>query len=46
MDHLFHYFKRQAGHGREDIGPIYFTPHLVQREHGLGNVLAALFRTI
>ena len=46
MDPLVQYYRRQAGHGREDIGSIYSTPPFVQRRHGLGNVLAGLFRTL
>ena len=46
MDPLVQYYRRQAGRGREDIGSIYSTPTLVQRGHGLGSVLAGLFRTL
>jgi hypothetical protein len=46
MDPLIQYYKRQAGHGREDIGPIYSTPPFVQRGHGLGSVLVGVFRTL
>jgi hypothetical protein len=46
MDPLVLYYRRQAGRGREDIGPIYSIPHFVQRGHGLGDVLAGLFRTL
>jgi ABC-type phosphate/phosphonate transport system ATPase subunit len=46
MDPLVLYYRRQAGRSREDIGSIYSTPPFVQREHGLGNVLAGLFRTL
>jgi len=46
MDPLVQYYRRQAGRGREDIGSIYSTPPFVQRRHGLGNVLAGLFRTL
>jgi hypothetical protein len=46
MDPLIQYYKRQAGDGREDIGPIYSSPPFVQRGHGLGSVLAGLFRTL
>jgi hypothetical protein len=45
MDPLVQYYERQAGHGREDICPIYSTPPFVLRGHGLGSVLAGLFRT-
>jgi hypothetical protein len=44
MDPVVLYYRRQAGCGLEDIGSIYSTP-FVQRRHGLGNVLAGLFRT-
>jgi len=40
------YYRRQPGHGREDIGPIYSTPPIVQRGHGLGSILTGLFRTL
>jgi len=46
MDPLVLYYRRQAGHGRGDIGPIYSTPPIVQREHGLGSILAGLYRTL
>jgi len=46
MDPLVQYYRRQAGRGCEDIGSIYSTPPFVQRGHGLGNVLAGLFRTL
>jgi hypothetical protein len=46
MDPLVRYYRRQAGQGREDIGPIYTTPVFVQRGHGLGSVLGGLFRTL
>jgi hypothetical protein len=46
MDPLVHYYKRQAGHGLEDIGPIYATPYLLQRGQELGNGMAGLFRTL
>jgi hypothetical protein len=46
MDPLVQYYKRQAGHGREDIESIYTGPYYVQRGHGLGNILAGLFRTL
>ena len=46
MDPLVQYYRRPAGRGREDIGSIYSTPPFVQRGHGLGNVLAGLFRTL
>jgi hypothetical protein len=46
MDPLIQYYKRPAGHGREDIGSIYTTPYFVQRWHGLGNILAGLFSTL
>jgi hypothetical protein len=45
MDPLVLYYRRQAGKGREDIGPIY-SPYLVQRGHGIGSVLSGLFRTL
>jgi hypothetical protein len=45
MHSLIRYYKCQAGHGHEDIGSIYTIPYYVQRGHGLGNVLAGLFRT-
>ena len=37
MDPLVLYYRRQAGCGREDIGPIYSIPPFVQRGHGLGD---------
>jgi hypothetical protein len=46
MDPLVQYYKRQAGHGREDIGSIYTTPYYVQRGHGLCNILGGLFRIL
>jgi len=46
MDPLVQYYRRQAGRGREDIGSIYSTPPFIQRGHGLGDVLAGLFRTL
>jgi len=46
MDPVVLYYRRQAGCGLEDIGSIYSTPPFVQRRHGLGNVLAGLFRTL
>jgi hypothetical protein len=46
MDPLVQYYKWQAGRGRQDIGPIYATPYLLQSGHGLSNVLAGLFRTL
>jgi hypothetical protein len=46
MDPLVQYYKRQARHGREDIGSIYMTPYYVQRGHGLGNILGGLFRIL
>jgi hypothetical protein len=46
MDPLVQYYKRQTRHGREDICPIYSTPPFVQTGHGLGSVLAGLFRTL
>jgi hypothetical protein len=46
MDQLVQYYKRQAGHGCEDIGPLYSTPYFVQKGHGLGSVLAGLFRIL
>jgi len=46
MDPLVLYYRRQAGGGREDIGSIYGTLPFLQRGHGLGNVLAGLFRTL
>jgi len=46
MDSLVLYYRRQAGRGREDIGPIYSTAPFVQRGHGLGSVLSGLFRTL
>ena len=46
MDPLILYYRRQAGRGREDIGPIYSTPLLVQRGQGLGSFLSSLFRSI
>jgi len=45
MDPLINY-QKQAGRGREDIGAIYSIPPLVQRGHGIGSVLAGLFRTL
>jgi hypothetical protein len=42
---LVQYYRRQAGRGRENIGPIYSTPPFIQRGHGLGSILAGLFRT-
>jgi len=46
MDPLVQYYRRQAGRGREDIGSICSTPPFVRWRHGLGNVLAGLFRTL
>jgi len=46
MDPLVQYYRRQAGCGREDIGPIYSTPPSVQRGHDLGSFLSGLFRTL
>jgi hypothetical protein len=46
MDLLVQYYKRQTGHGREDMGSIYTTPYYVQRGHWLGNILAGLYRTL
>jgi hypothetical protein len=46
MDPLVQYYKRQAEHGRENIGSIYTTPYHLQRGRGLGNILAGLFRTL
>jgi hypothetical protein len=46
MDPFVQYYKRQVGHGREDIGSIYTSPYYVQRGHGLGNILAELFMTL
>jgi len=46
MDPLVLYYRRQAGYGREDIGPIYSTPPIIQRGHGLGSILAGLYRTL
>jgi hypothetical protein len=46
MDPLFQYYKRQAGHGREDIGSIYTIPYYAQRGHGVGNILTGLFRIL
>ena len=46
MDPLVQYYRRQAGRGREDIVSIYSTPPFIQRRHGLGDVLAGLFRTL
>ena len=43
---LVQYYRREAGRGREDIGPIYSTPPFVQRGHGLSSVLSGLFRTL
>jgi hypothetical protein len=45
-DPAVQYYKRQAGHGREDIGSTYTTPYYVQRGHGLGNILPGLFRIL
>jgi hypothetical protein len=44
MDPLVQSYKRQAEHGRKDIGSIYTTPYYVQRGHGLGNIVGGLFR--
>jgi len=46
MDPLVSYYRKQSGRGREDIGPIYSIPPLVQRGHGICSVLAGLFRTL
>jgi hypothetical protein len=46
MDPLVQYYKRQAGHGREDIRSIYTIPYYVRRGHVLGNILAQLFWTL
>jgi hypothetical protein len=46
MDPLVQYNKCQSGRGRQDIRPIYDTPYLLQRGHGLGLILAGLFRTL
>ena len=46
MDPLVLYYRRQACRGREDIGSIYNTPPFVQRGHGLGSVLSAIFGTL
>jgi len=46
MNPLVVYYRKQAGRGREDIGPIYSIPPFVQRGHGIGSVLAGLFRTL
>jgi hypothetical protein len=46
MDPLVHYYRKQAGGGREDIGYIYSIPAFVQRGHGIGSVLENLFRTL
>jgi hypothetical protein len=45
-DPLVRYYRLQAAHGREIICPIYSTPPFIQRGHGLGRVLALLFRTL
>ena len=45
MDHLVVYYRKQAGRSREDMRPIYSIPPFVQRGHGIGSVLAGLFRT-
>jgi len=46
MDHLVQYYRRQAGRGREDIGPIYSTQPSVQQGHGRGSVLSGPYRTL
>jgi len=46
MDPLVVYYRKQAGHGRENIGPIYSIPPCVQRGHGIGSVLAGIFRIL
>jgi hypothetical protein len=46
MDSLVYYYRKQAGRGREDIVPIYSIPRFVQRGHGIGSVLAGLFRIL
>jgi hypothetical protein len=46
MHPLIAYYRKQAGRGREDIGPIYSIPPFVQRGHGIGSVLTGLFRTL
>jgi hypothetical protein len=42
MDLFVQYYKRQAGHGREDIESIYTTAYYVQRVHVLGNILTGI----
>jgi hypothetical protein len=46
MDPLAQYYRRQAGRGREDIGPIYSTPPFIQRGHGLGSLSSGLFKAL
>ena len=46
MDPLVVYYRKQAGRGREVIGTIYSIPPFVQRGHGIGSVLADIFRTL
>jgi hypothetical protein len=46
MDLLVQYYRRQAGRGREDMGPIYSTQPFIRRGHRIGSILAGLFRTL
>jgi hypothetical protein len=46
MNPLVLYYRRQAGRGRDDIGPIYTTPQFIQRGHGLGSIPSGLFGTL
>jgi hypothetical protein len=46
MDPLVVYYRRQAGRGRDDIGPVYSVSPFMQRGHGIGSLLSGLFRTL
>jgi len=46
MDPLVVYYRKQAGRGSEDIGPTYSIPPFVHQGHGIGSVLAGIFRTL
>jgi len=44
---LVRYYIHQAGRGQGDkgIGPIYSNPPFIQRSHGIGSILAGLWRS-
>lgn len=49
MKPLVRYYLRQAGRSSsrgDDSGPIYFTPHFLQRGHGIGSFLGGLWRVV